>query len=250
MTSIKTAAKQNNIPTYKAVAMEIETMIAQGSLKPGKPLPNEMIMAAEFNVNRSTIRESIRLLEDTGYVSRISPRKLVAAIPNAKSLVSRASRALYVNGVTMRQIWETTFTVEPQLAKYAALRATDEQIKALRANVDETKYRNKHNEDISDLDESFHTILGEASNHTALLIAMEPYKALFMPVVDSLGYSNGAGERLAHAHDMIVEAIERRDPVIAELWSRRHLEDFERGCKLANVNIDLPFDKTALEKIK
>lgn len=237
-------------PAYKAVASQIENMLATGILKPGDVLPNEKDLAARLGVHRSTIRESIRVLEDTGYVSRISPRKLVAAIPGAQSLAARTSRALFANRVTMREIWETTLAVEPQLARYAALRATEDQTVALRRNVEESVFRQRNNADLADLDQEFHSLLGLASNHTALLIAMEPYKDLFLPVVEGLVHRNEVGGRLVIAHERIVEAIERRDADVAELWSRRHIKDFERGCELAGVNIDVPLDPEVLEQME
>ncbi len=250
MTDATLSFERTSVPAYKAVATEIESMLASGSLKPGEPLPNEIDFAAQFGVNRSTIRESLRLLEDTGYVERVSPRKLIAAIPDAKSLATRTSRALFVNRVTMRQIWETNLAVEPHMARHAALTANPEQIAALRSNIDETMLRQNNGNDLSDLDEQFHALLGAASNHMAMLIAMEPYSALFLPIVDGLIHRTDVGVRLVVAHERIVEAIERRDADVAELWSRRHLLDFERGCKLAGIDIDVPFGSEVLENIK
>jgi GntR family transcriptional regulator, transcriptional repressor for pyruvate dehydrogenase complex len=136
------------------------------------------------------------------------------------------------------------------MAGYAATHASEEQIDALRKNVDETKASHRQGLDLSDLDEQFHTLLGLASNHKAMLIAMEPYKALFLPVVDGIVHRNDVGGRLCVAHERIVEAIERRDTDVAQLWSRRHLLDFERGCEMAGVNIDVPFEPEVLENMR
>lgn len=225
-------------PAYKAIASHIENQVASGALRSGDALPNESDLAARFGVNRSTIRESLRLLEDTGHVRRISPRKLVASMPNPGSLADRMLRALHTNGVTLREIYETSLCLEPRLARYAAERAAPSQIDALRQNIVETQAAFEAGADLSSLDETFHSLVCDASNQKAMLFALEPYKNKFQSFVNGLGYSAGAGKRLLVAHSRIFEAIERRDGEVAELWARRHIEDFERGCATAGVSLD------------
>lgn len=251
-------AGEAEAPAYKQVALKVETMLADGALTPGEPLPNEAELAARFGVNRSTIRESLRLLEDTGYVDRVSPRKLVAALPGAKSLAARTARALYANRVTQRDVFETTLVVEPKLAAFAALRATADQIDALRRNLIEMERRVAEGGDIGALDAAFHDLLHRASQQLALRIAAEPFNALFTPMVAGLHYHDTASvdarramrERLLVAHGRIVDAIERGDAELAELWARRHLQDFERGCDLVGIDLDTPFDRAVLDSLQ
>lgn len=243
------SARDTEGPAYRSVAAEIEGMLARDELSPGDPLPNETDLAARFGVSRSTIRESIRLLEDSGYVDRVSPRKLVAAIPDARRLASRTARALYANGVTMREVWETTLALEPAAARHAAKRASDEQIAALAANVDAMKHAIERNEDLTELENEFHALIVEASNHKVMQIVLEPYKALLVPTIEELFGSFDAQSRVVTAHERIVEALERGDGEIAALWMTRHYLDFDRGCALAGVDLDQPFDVDALKRV-
>lgn len=54
--------KLNTDPTYRRLYDAIETEIVRGRLKPGSKLPTEMSLSEQFGVNRSTVREAIRLL--------------------------------------------------------------------------------------------------------------------------------------------------------------------------------------------
>jgi len=56
-------------PAYKLVYDAIEKQIFAGRLKVGDPLPAETTLAEQFGVNRSTVREGIRLLEQSGLSS-------------------------------------------------------------------------------------------------------------------------------------------------------------------------------------
>lgn len=225
-------------PAYRAVASAIEAMLADGRLTPGEALPNEADLATKFGVNRSTVREGLRVLEDAGFVSRPSPRKLIAALPTARVLAQRTSRALRANRVTIRDVWETDLAIEPMMARIAAKRATADQVAKLQANIARTEQQFAAGGDLTNLDEEFHLLIGEASNNQALIIAREPIKALFMPVIGRLVERADTGERLLEAHRRIASAIADRDADVAALWATRHLEDFGRGCALAGVNMD------------
>lgn len=242
-------ARDAQAPAYRAVASEIEGMLTRDELSPGDPLPNETDLAASFGVSRSTIRESIRLLEDSGYVDRVSPRKLVAAIPDARRLASRTARALYANRVTKREVFEAALAIEPAAASYAATRATEEQIAALAANVEAMKQAHERDENLTAFESEFHQLVLEASNHRLLQIVWEPYKALLVPTIEEFFEAFDAQSRTITAHERIVEALERGDAEVASLWVKRHYIDFERGCALRGVDLDQPFDVDALERV-
>ena len=66
-------------PAYEMVAEAIERKILAGRLKPGDPVGTESGLVGQFGVNRSTVREGIRLLEQSGLVSREPSRRLSVA---------------------------------------------------------------------------------------------------------------------------------------------------------------------------
>ena len=55
-------------PAYRVVFDTIEKLVMTGKLKPGDILPTETELAERFDINRSTLREGIRLLEQNGLV--------------------------------------------------------------------------------------------------------------------------------------------------------------------------------------
>ena len=63
------------LPAYRRVAQAIERDIISGRLKAGEPLGTEAALVEQFGVNRSTVREGIRLLEHAGLVRRDSSRR-------------------------------------------------------------------------------------------------------------------------------------------------------------------------------
>ena len=76
-------------PTYRLVYEVIEREILEGRLRVGDPLPAELQLAEQLGVNRSTVREGIRLLEKSGLVERNGgkrPAHFSAALSRARLL--------------------------------------------------------------------------------------------------------------------------------------------------------------------
>jgi len=61
-------------PYYKQLLSLIETQIKTGSYKPGDRLPSETDLCRNFDLARSTVRETLRSLQDRGLI-KIVPRR-------------------------------------------------------------------------------------------------------------------------------------------------------------------------------
>ena len=126
-------------PAYELVAEEIERQILAGTLRPGDPIGTESELVRQFGVNRSTVREGIRLLEHSGLVAREASRRLSVAVPHYHGLATRMSRALILQQVTFRELWHTSRALEPAAVDQAMDNRTEEDLAALNANVQHTK---------------------------------------------------------------------------------------------------------------
>ncbi|MDA8251605.1 MAG: winged helix-turn-helix domain-containing protein, partial [Rhodospirillales bacterium] len=57
-------------PLYQIVAKELIAAIQRGEYPVGSELPSEALLCEQFRVSRNTVREAVRLIEQTGMVSR------------------------------------------------------------------------------------------------------------------------------------------------------------------------------------
>ena len=80
-------------PAYQLVAEAIERRILAGAIRPGEPIGTEAELVKQFGVNRSTVREGIRLLEHDGLIRREANRRLSVGLPHYERLATRATRA-------------------------------------------------------------------------------------------------------------------------------------------------------------
>jgi GntR family transcriptional repressor for pyruvate dehydrogenase complex len=68
-------------PAYRMVAQLIERKILKGEWQVGDSLPTELFLSKRLGVNRSTLREAIRVLEQNGLLRRNAGKKLFVSAP-------------------------------------------------------------------------------------------------------------------------------------------------------------------------
>ena len=237
--------------SYELIARQIEAQIAERGLNPGDVLPAETRLAAQLGVNRSTIREALRTLEQNGLVVREQGRKqLRISAPQPKEIVRRAASAMIIQKVSILELYEAMRALEPACAEAAALRADDDDIRALEDNLRRTQAALDDRENLVDLDIEFHGLVAHAAKNCALDLARSPLGELFYPAFYPVMQRLNAAERLVVAHTHIVNAIKAHDPVTARAWMERHIADFLRGYELANLDFEGPVQLPSTGRIE
>lgn len=229
----------------------IEREIMSGRMRPDDSVGTEAALCAQFGVNRSTVREAIRVLEQGGLVRRGPDRRLYASLPRYSGLSSRISRALILHEVTFRELWSTARVLERASAEQAAENADAAMIAALEANQAQARAALADPARLSELDSQFHKLMAKAARNRVLELAREPAALLFFPTTEMIcrRVPEGAG-RLVAAHQHLIDAVKARDPALAGLWMTRHVDDWRKGFERAGRDLDEPvervFARTAL----
>ncbi len=198
--------------------------IENGEWQPGKKLPNEIELAASFDVSRNIMREALKVLENYGVLDGKTGKGTHVSENAMTSIYSiRFFEKLKANK-SIEKCLETRLIIEPELAYYAALRCTPEEIEHLKACsiaesviIDPTGLRN---------DFDFHANIAKFSQNDIL-------ENLICSILSQLrsGVYNEYNayvekEKLiesANDHFHVVEAIERRDPLLAKERMHKHL---------------------------
>lgn len=228
-------------PAYQLVAEAIERQILSGRIRPGQPIGTEAALVKQFGVNRSTVREGIRLLEQGGLIQRDSSRRLSAGFPHYDRLASRMSRAMVLSEVTFRELYEASMVLQTAITEAAAERITPDILAELDANIERTEKAAKDPAAVTELDAEFHTLIGKASQNRVLQLAREPTNLLIFPTTGLILRRFEVGtSRLIHAHRMIVGALRAKDKEACRTWVRRHINDWRRAFELAGRDLDQP----------
>ena len=231
------------MPAYRLVAEAIERRILSGKIRPGEPIGTEAELVRQFGVNRSTVREGIRLLENDGLVRRESNRRLSVGLPHYERLATRSSRALVLHQVTFRELYEASMALQMATMEGAVERATPAMIAELEDNVARTERALEDPAAVAALDTEFHALIGKASGNRVLQLAREPSDLLVFPATEMvLRQVKEGAPRLLEAHRMMLDALRRRDREAGRLWARRHINDWRKGFERAGNDLDQPID--------
>ncbi len=229
---------------YEMVAEAIETEIMSGRLQPGDEIGTEAALVRQFGVNRSTVREGIRVLEQGGLVRRETGRKLFVCHPRYSALSTRMSRAMVLQDVTFRELFDTALVLEIGAVEGAVDNADAEDIEALEENQRKLRAAIGNPVVMSELDTEFHAALARASKNRVLELAREPAALLFFPTAELICRRVPEGpERMIEAHGKIIEAVKARDRELAHTWMRRHVADWRKGFERAGRNVDEPVER-------
>jgi len=115
------------------VLSQLKESILLGKFKSGEKLPSERELTEEFQVSRGVIREAIRILEITGFVTlRQGPTGGAFVTDLSFDHVGNAFLDLFLaNKVSIPELANVRLYVEPEVARLAALNATKEDKRRL-----------------------------------------------------------------------------------------------------------------------
>ena len=239
------------MPAYKAVSEAIEQRIVSGDIKPGMQLPTEQGLAEQFGVNRSTVREAIRQLEQEGLIERHASKRLHVTMPGVYDAAPRAARSLLLHKVTFEELWQVALVLEPQAARLASASATSADKAELQDSVARLSAHYKAQDSVqshAELDIEFHALVARISGNRVLMLAREPINLLYRPSLIRLQQALPQMERRnLDAHKRIVKAIAAGDADLADEWTRKHLIDFQRGYAVAGIPMNTPIQAHQLD---
>jgi GntR family transcriptional repressor for pyruvate dehydrogenase complex len=222
---------------YEQLAEVLRGRILTGELQVGDRLPSEAALAAEAGVSRSTVREALRILQEAGLVRRASPRIMVVADAAGESGFPDLRKALRRHNITFHDLHEAMMTLDPEIARLAAIRADSADLERLQEALESQARQLDDLPAWSRLDLEFHTMLTEISANPALMIAREPVSQLLLPALYRFMDTREMAEHATRYHRRIVEEIAIRDPDTAAAVMRRHINDWRTAWEKRGLNL-------------
>lgn len=164
--------EKDNKRLYTPIVKEFINKITSGQIPEGSNLPKEIEMAEQFSVSRTAAREVMQKLQNLGLIE--SKRKGGARVLARKNwsmlnpLVLNATLINSPNVEFFRSLFEARILIEPEAAKYAALRANKTELELIeKALCNMRDYQNNfsNSEKFWKADYAFHANIIEASNN-------------------------------------------------------------------------------------
>ena len=208
---------------YEDVAALLQERIRSEQWRAGERLPAEPDLAKEFDVSRSTVREAVRSLQIAGLLrSRAGSGSFVTE--NAPMILqTRELAAIMGDREHLRDLVQTRFILEPQMAALAAKQATEEEKIHLRYLVDRMAEK-KDRFSLMTAGYAFHMELARMSHNVVLegFYQSAAGQLRSMRVLESLTeeiYRDGIEE-----HRLIAEAVAASDADSAKRLMKEHLK--------------------------
>lgn len=206
----------------QSVADNILSMITiEKRFSVGDKLPNELDLSEELNVSRTTLREAIRILVALD-ILEIQRGKGTYVKENAFKKQQDLEQLSNIK-VNAKDLYEMRLIFEPEAAYYAALRATDSEIKRILEFGKKVEKEISNHQDRTDDEHSFHKAIAQAT-HNEFMNKLMPilYQAISKGVYLSL-QSDKAIEDTINDHRMIMEFLEQRNAEGAKNAMRIHI---------------------------
>ncbi|WP_440056574.1 GntR family transcriptional regulator (plasmid) [Pseudoalteromonas sp. T1lg65] len=200
--------------------------IVEGVIPSGAKL-SEMELSTKYEVSRAVVREAINRLESCHLVERKA---------------NIGARVVTLTPEGLLELYQVREALEGMAARLAAQHMSDDDINnlesLLHSQFDEVKNQHSYYQEAGDLDFHYRVILG--SNNTSLISMLVNglYHLVRMYRVQ-LGMAGPRVETAFEEHRNIVRAIASRDPELAEMLMRRHIQYSKNNIanKLTNNQI-------------
>jgi GntR family transcriptional repressor for pyruvate dehydrogenase complex len=207
----------------ETVASQLLRELRADRLKPGQRLPSERQLMETFRIGRSTVREAINGLAMIGVLEiRHGQGAFVAEHPPDASPPNAIATALG-RGVT-RDLFEARRVVEPHVARIAAERHTELDVREMEQALIDHESAIVHATSGVEPAVRFHVAIGQAAHSDVLSSFVSSFAELMTRRGVLLESESGYREREIDEHRSVFAAIRDRDPVLAEQRMRAHLD--------------------------
>lgn len=227
--------KLRRIPGYRALANAITEKVLAGEMRAGDPLPTEMELCEAFGVNRSTVREAIRVLEEARLLHRESAKRLVVSHPSPEDMGQQFERVLRLQEISFEELFEAVSVVEPPIIRLAAMRRSLKSLDELAGVLERIEALVSEGTPPTELNAEFSNLVARMSGNRALMLAHGQLNGRSYRRFQTFVFENVAvaGQRLLVARRAILAALRDGDADEAERWMLRQIRDFRRGYEMA-----------------
>ena len=207
-----------NKRTFEGVSDQLKELIFNGTLKPGQQLPSEHTLAKLFHVGRQSVREALRVLELSGFITIKAGVKGGAVIEG--TMLSKIGGLFLdtfkLHKVSLEDCMAARKAIEASVLDSVLKNADQSDIESLRDNIMRAKTKLCENDSAYEENIDFHRILARASKNYTFCIVMESIMAVFSDFKSRFTtVSPEQSKNIIKGHEAIVDAIVKKKKKLA-----------------------------------
>ncbi len=195
--------------TGERIAERFVTAIALGQFVPGQRLPTERELAAMLSVSRATVREAIARLAEAGYVTVRRGRSGGTFVtsgwgPESAEMIRRT---LSNEWQEVESLLDFRQVIEQQIARTAALRRTDTDVKAIRGALADYERAGEDRDSSRMADLALHRAIADATHNPHLTNLSLSIRHDISFGFEAEPYSPEVRGRALHQHPALAAAV-------------------------------------------
>jgi GntR family transcriptional repressor for pyruvate dehydrogenase complex len=214
-------------------ADQLLDMVVSGGLHPGERLPPERVLCARLNVSRTVVREALNLLEARGLISIEHGRGAVVSGGNIGAVRDTLGLILRVRPKALWELVEMRKILEVEISGLAAERAGEEDVRAMRVQLERMLASIDAPEGYVDADVEFHSLLARGAGNGVLLTMLDPIVDLLRASRRVSASRPGSARRALGEHEEILRCVEVGDAEGARREMRAHLSNTAKDIEAA-----------------
>ncbi|MDJ0765752.1 MAG: FadR/GntR family transcriptional regulator [Myxococcota bacterium] len=202
---------------YEEVVQQLKAAILGHRYSPGEKLPSERQLCQQFQVSRVVIREAIRVLELTGFVTlRQGPSGGAYVRDLSYEYLSSAYKDLFLmNKLSSQEVVDVRLHIEPEIARIAAQKMTPEAKKELTAAYLEEQKKTNNQTEWVHKNLKIHRLLAGMTGNRLYEAILNPLLDLMLEMILAVKAGNDVIHHEHTEHEEIINAVISADPQTA-----------------------------------
>lgn len=209
---------------FEQTVERLATAIKLGFLPPGSQLPPERELARQLQISRTTLRQALTALTQSGLVTTSRGRRGGTFVADPLPLQPRPRRVFDEH--ELRAFLDHRLAIETGVAIRAAERAEPENLLTLEELTSVMDHAEEF-ENYRQADLRFHIALAEAAHSPRLLEAMAEVQSQLDEVLELVPHPQEVLRRSNDQHKELIELLRKQNADGAAKLIRKHVEGTE-----------------------
>lgn len=210
--------------TFEETVERLGSAIRLGLLAPGDKLPPERELAGRLAISRSTLRQALTALVQSGHLISLRGRTGGTFVAEEPPLTEQAGEPL---GQSAWEVLDYRLAVELGATQLAAERGGEAQLDRLEELIAKMAASLENFEEYRRADVRFHIGLAEAAQSPRLVSAMTDVQAQMSDLIALIAHPPEVLIRSNEQHGRLIKALRKGDATRALRQMREHAEGTE-----------------------
>lgn len=231
--------KQDNLS--EKVFVSIRDNILSRNLKEGDKLPSQDILAENYGVSRTVIREAVNKLSSLGLLKIEQGRGTFVHSAKLSVIMDPFFNDLQFERISIKELLEVRYYLEKAIAIMASNRVKPEELGELKKQISvmEKSIADGDIDEFAQADINFHITLAQIAKNDTLKMILNTIRGMMSAFIEKFNKIKGAPERAIRYHKSILKAVEKKNPVSAEKEMAAHIRDVAENLQ---KHYDYDFD--------